>query len=60
MNTIWKFTKYNRDNHFFQPNYHDHIIRDERSYQRILEYILNNPAKWKDDQFNPVNQKTGQ
>jgi len=43
--------KYNRNNHFFQPNYHDHIIRDEQSYQRISEYIKNNPAKWQDDKF---------
>ncbi|HOY33111.1 MAG TPA: hypothetical protein PKW80_14630 [Bacteroidales bacterium] len=43
--------KYNRHNHFFQPNYYDHIIRDEQSYQRISEYIKNNPAKWQDDKF---------
>jgi len=43
--------KYNRYNHFFQPNYHDHIIRNEQSYQTILEYIINNPAKWVDDKF---------
>jgi len=41
--------KYNRNNHFFQPNYYDHIIRNEQSYCRILEYIKNNPAKWTDD-----------
>jgi putative transposase len=43
--------KYNRNNHFFQPNYHDHIIRDEQSYHRISNYIINNPAKWCDDKF---------
>ena len=43
--------KYNRNNHFFQPNYHDHIIRDEQSYHRISNYIINNPAKWWDDKF---------
>jgi len=43
--------KYNRNNHFFQPNYYDHIIRDEQSYQRISEYIKNNPAKWQVDKF---------
>lgn len=35
--------KYNRRNHFFQPNYHDHIIRDEPSYLRIKKYITINP-----------------
>ena len=43
--------KYNRNNHFFQPNYHDHIIRKEKSYQNISAYIINNPAKWKGDKF---------
>ncbi len=46
--------KYNRDNHFFQPNYHDHIIRNDESFQRISNYIITNPSKWADDQlFNP-------
>lgn len=50
--------KYNRNNHFFQPNYHDHIIRDNQSYQRISNYIKNNPANWKDDKlFNNENPK---
>lgn len=45
--------KYNRNNHFFQSNYYDHIIRNDKSYQAITEYILNNPLKWNDDKFNP-------
>lgn len=35
----------------WQRNYWEHIIRDEQSYQRISDYIINNPAKWKDDKF---------
>lgn len=27
--------KYNRHNHFFQPNYNDHIIRDHRAFYTI-------------------------
>ncbi len=45
--------KYNRNNHFFQPNYHDHIIRNNAEYERIKNYIITNPLKWKDDKFNP-------
>jgi putative transposase len=52
--------KYNRKNHFFQPNYHDHIIRNSIEYQRIKEYIINNPLKWNDDKFNPMNKTTEQ
>src|SRR5450759_4000129 len=35
----------------WQRNYHEHIIRNEKSYLRISEYIVNNPAKWGDDKF---------
>ncbi|SEH76811.1 hypothetical protein SAMN02927937_01313, partial [Paenimyroides aquimaris] len=35
----------------WQRNYYDHIIRNEQSYQRISEYIINNPTKWEDDKF---------
>ena len=41
--------KYNRHNHFFQPNYHDHIIRNGDEYLRIKNYIRNNPRNWEDD-----------
>jgi putative transposase len=30
----------------WQRNYWEHIIRDEQSYQRITEYIINNPKNW--------------
>ncbi len=36
----------------WQPRYHDHIIRNEKSYQNISEYIINNPAKWKEDKWH--------
>jgi len=35
----------------WQRNYHEHIIRDEQSWQRISEYIINNPKNWKGDKF---------
>jgi len=35
----------------WQRNYYEHIIRDEKSYQRISEYIINNPKNWKEDNF---------
>ncbi len=43
--------KYNRSNHFFQPNYHDHIIRNDYEYQHISNYIINNPKNWGNDKF---------
>ena len=35
----------------WQRNYHEHIIRSEQSYNTISEYIINNPANWKEDKF---------
>jgi hypothetical protein len=46
--------KYNRQNHFFQSNYYDRVIRNEQEYQRIKKYIIDNPTKWIDDNFNPL------
>ena len=31
----------------WQRNFHDHIIRDERAYINISNYIRNNPKNWK-------------
>ncbi len=35
----------------WQRDFHDHIIRDERDYERIAQYIQENPIKWQDDCF---------
>ena len=35
----------------WQRNYHEHIIRNEQSYQTISNYIINNPANWASDKF---------
>jgi len=37
----------------WQRNYHDHIIRNDRSLERICKYIRNNPANWGRDRNNP-------
>ncbi len=44
--------EYEKMGKLWQRNYHEHIIRDERSYQNISNYIMNNPAKWKEDKFH--------
>ena len=35
----------------WQRNYYEHIIRDEKSYHKISEYIINNPIHWQDDKY---------
>ncbi len=47
--------KYNKNNHFWQPNYHDRVIRNQQEYNRIKQYIINNPKNWTGDKFNPNN-----
>ncbi len=36
----------------WQERFHDHIIRNDGEYQRILEYIETNPAHWGSDIHN--------
>ena len=33
----------------WQTRFHDHIIRDDKSFRRISEYIQNNPSTWAED-----------
>ncbi len=37
----------------WQNRYHDHIIRHEKSLNRIREYIIMNPLKWELNKGNP-------
>jgi REP element-mobilizing transposase RayT len=36
----------------WQPRFHDRIIRDEKSFQTISAYIINNPKNWATDNLN--------
>jgi len=46
-------SKFNRANPLWQPRYHDHVIRDEKSYHRIRNYIVNNQKHWEEDEHQP-------
>jgi putative transposase len=37
----------------WQRNYYEHVIRDEKSFGRIHEYIQTNPLRWEMDRENP-------
>ena len=43
----------------WHPRFHDHIIRDNESYERISNYIKNNPKNWENDELykNETNQQ---
>lgn len=35
----------------WQRNYYEHIIRNEEAYERISDYIRDNPKRWNEDKF---------
>jgi putative transposase len=42
----------------WQRSFHDHIIRDEKSYNTISNYIRNNPKIWNQDELFNTDQKS--
>jgi putative transposase len=40
---------------FWQRNYYEHIIRDEKDLQNKTDYIEANPSLWDKDNVNPIN-----
>lgn len=39
---------------FWQRNYYEHIIRNEKELQQKTDYIMDNPSQWDEDDENPV------
>ncbi|MGB2856128.1 MAG: transposase [Dehalococcoidia bacterium] len=39
----------------WQRNYYEHILRNETDLNSARQYILDNPAKWEEDEDNPRN-----
>ncbi len=55
---VTKWSRQNTDMYtLWQRNYYEHIIRNEGDMNTILEYIVNNPLRWMEDENNPVNFK---
>lgn len=40
----------------WQSRFHDHIVRNFESFDRIQKYIQNNPKKWEEDCFSSKNK----
>ena len=38
-------------NFHWQTRFYDHIIRNDKSFQTISDYIINNPTNWNKDKF---------
>ena len=41
----------------WQRNYYEHIIRNEKSYLKIAQYIRNNPTQWELDNLYPGDKR---
>ena len=35
----------------WQKSYHDHVIRNQEDYDRVAEYVENNPERWSEDRY---------
>ena len=46
---VYKYQPFDRQ--IWQRGYYEHIIRNDREYQKIYEYIENNPVKWEEDKY---------
>lgn len=43
---------------FWQRNYYEHIIRNEKELQQKTDYIFDNPSRWENDIENSQNKKS--
>ncbi len=51
---VTRWCKNNEHSHFsWQPRFYDHIIRDQKSLDKIRQYIHFNADKWDSDEENP-------
>ena len=51
ISTLKRFVNRNIGYNIWQRSYHDHIVRNEKEYNNIWEYVEYNASKWKDDCF---------
>ena len=51
--TLTRWSRKNgHENFAWQGRFHDHIIRNDGAFQRISNYIKNNPTNWHKDKFS--------
>ena len=48
---VTKYARQHQIGFVWQARYHDHIIRDAAEYERIAQYVVENPQKWAADRF---------
>lgn len=55
---VTKFARANNIGFDWQSRYHDHVVRNDESFQRISNYIATNPQRWHDDKFYDCGSRT--
>ena len=51
VSTLKRFCHRDLGTTIFQRSFHDHVIRGQLDYEKIWQYIDNNPTQWKEDCF---------
>ena len=51
ISTFKRLTNKKIGENIWERSYHDHVIRDNRDYEKIWQYIDANASKWKNDCF---------
>lgn len=51
VSALKKFINKETGFNIWQRSYHDHVIRNEASFNTIWDYVEENPARWKKDCF---------
>ena len=51
ISTLKRFCNKEIGCNIFKRSFHDHIVRNEADYEKIYNYIENNPSKWTEDCF---------
>jgi REP element-mobilizing transposase RayT len=51
VSTFKRLTNKEINNKIWQRNYYEHIIRNEREYLEIIQYIQNNPLNWNKEKY---------
>lgn len=52
---VKKYATLNNIEFIWQPRYYDRVVRNEGEWNRIHQYIFDNPFKWEQDRDNPEN-----
>ena len=51
ISTLKRYTNKKFSKQIWQRNYYEHVIRNEKEYYKIKQYIEYNPLNWKMDKY---------